>query len=105
MRRRLLRAGLACNDVLFGLRCSGRLDEATLCDALERLRPGIAEVYLHPATRCGPREQSAGVGPHASEELEADESAGAATAAGAERLGGRFLGHSGRSARAARSRA
>ena len=71
MRRRLLRAGLACNDVLFGLRCSGRLDEATLCDALERLRPGIAEVYLHPATRCGPREQSAGVGPHASEELEA----------------------------------
>ena len=71
MRRRLRRAGLACNDVLFGLRCTGRLDETALCDALERLRPGIAEVYLHPATRCGPREQSAGVGPHANEEFEA----------------------------------
>jgi len=71
MRRRLRRAGLACNDVLFGLRCTGRLDETALCDALEALRPGVAEVYLHPATRCGPREQSAGVGPHADEEFEA----------------------------------
>jgi hopanoid biosynthesis associated protein HpnK len=71
MRRRLRRAGLARNDVLFGLRCTGRLDEAALCDALERLRAGVAEVYLHPATRCGPREQSAGVGPHAREEFDA----------------------------------
>ncbi|HEX4584786.1 MAG TPA: hopanoid biosynthesis-associated protein HpnK [Burkholderiaceae bacterium] len=71
MRRRLRRAGLACNDVLFGLRCTGRLDEAALCDALEQLPTGVAEVYLHPATRCGPREQSAGVGAHASEEFEA----------------------------------
>ncbi len=71
MRRRLRAAGLACNDVLFGLRCTGRLNEAALCDALTRLGPGVAEVYLHPATRCGPREQSAGVGAHATEEFAA----------------------------------
>ena len=71
MRRRLRAAGLAYNDVLFGLRCSGRLNEAALCDALARLGPGVVEVYLHPATRSGPREQSAGVGAHATEELEA----------------------------------
>jgi len=71
MRRRLRRENLACNDYLFGLRCSGRLDEATLCDALENLRPGIVEVYLHPATRSGARERSAGVGVRATEEFEA----------------------------------
>ncbi len=71
MRRRLRRAGLACNDTLFGLRCSGRLDEQALCEALERLRPGIAEVYLHPATRSGPPERAAGVGARATEEFDA----------------------------------
>ena len=71
MRRRLRAAGLAYNDVLFGLRCTGRLNEAALCDALASLGPGVAEVYLHPATRSGPREQSAGVGAHATEELQA----------------------------------
>jgi len=71
MRRRLRGAGLAYNDVLFGLRCTGRLNEAALCDALASLGPGVAEVYLHPATRSGPREQSAGVGAHATEELQA----------------------------------
>jgi hopanoid biosynthesis associated protein HpnK len=71
MRRRLRRAGLACNDYLFGLRCTGRMDEATLCEALGRLRPGVAELYLHPATRCGPNEQAAGVGSQATEEFAA----------------------------------
>jgi chitin disaccharide deacetylase len=71
MRRRLRRERLACNDYLFGLRCTGRLDEAALCEALEKLRPGIAEVDMHPATRSGVREQSAGVGAHATEELDA----------------------------------
>jgi chitin disaccharide deacetylase len=71
MRRRLRRAGLACNDYLFGLRCTGRLDEATLCEALGKLRPGVAELYLHPATRCGPDELAAGVGLHATEEFAA----------------------------------
>jgi chitin disaccharide deacetylase len=71
IRRRLRREGLAGNDYLFGLRCSGALNEAALCEALEQLRPGIAEVYLHPATRSGPSEQSAGVGARATEELDA----------------------------------
>jgi chitin disaccharide deacetylase len=71
MRRRLHRAGLACNDYLFGLRRTGRLDEATLCQALERLRPGACELYLHPATRNGPAEIAAGVGDRAADELAA----------------------------------
>jgi len=71
MRRRLRRAGLACNDYLFGLRCTGQLDEATLCAALGKLRSGVAELYLHPATRCGPNELAAGVGLRATEELAA----------------------------------
>jgi hopanoid biosynthesis associated protein HpnK len=71
MRRRLRREHLTCNDYLFGLRCTGRLDEAALCEALQKLRPGIAEVYLHPATRSGVREQSAGVGVYATEEFDA----------------------------------
>jgi hopanoid biosynthesis associated protein HpnK len=71
MRRRLRREGLVCNDYLFGLRCSGELNEAALCQALEQLRPGIAEVYLHPAVRCGASEQSAGVGARATEEFAA----------------------------------
>jgi len=71
MRRRLRRAGLACNDYLFGLRCTGRVDEATLCEALAKLRPGVVEIYMHPATRCGPDELAAGVGSRASEEFAA----------------------------------
>ena len=71
VRRRLRREGLACNDVLFGLRRTGRLDEAALCRALEKLRAGIAEVYLHPATRSGARERLAGVGVYATEEFDA----------------------------------
>ena len=77
MRRRLRREGLACNDFLFGLRCTGRLDEAALCEALEKLRPGVVELYLHPATRSGARELSAGVGARATEEFAALMSSGA----------------------------
>jgi hopanoid biosynthesis associated protein HpnK len=71
MRRRLRREGLAFNDYVFGLRCSGGLNEAALCEALEQFRPGIAEVYLHPATRSGAEERSAGVGARATEEFDA----------------------------------
>ena len=71
MRRRIRRAGMACNDYLFGLRCSGRLDASALCRAVDELRPGIVEMYLHPATRNGPAELAAGVGSHARGEFEA----------------------------------
>ena len=77
MRRALSGAGLACNDYLFGLRCSGRLDTATLCDALGHLRPGVVELYLHPATRNGTAEIEAGVGERAVAEFAALTSAAA----------------------------
>jgi len=71
MRRRVRRAGLLCNDYLFGLRCTGRLDASALCRAIDELRPGIVELYLHPATRNGPPELAAGVGAQAVQEFEA----------------------------------
>jgi hopanoid biosynthesis associated protein HpnK len=71
MRRALQRADLAFNDYLFGLRCTGRVDGAALCDALAQLRPGVAELYLHPATRSGPAQIEAGVGARAVEEFDA----------------------------------
>ena len=71
MRRRLRRAGLACNDALFGLHCSGVVGEAALCEALDHLPPGVSEVYLHPATRSGAAERAAGVGEQATTEFEA----------------------------------
>lgn len=71
MRRRIRRAGLACNDYLFGLRCSGRLDASAICRAIDELRPGVVELYLHPATRSGPEQLAAGVGARADQELDA----------------------------------
>lgn len=69
MRRTLRAAGLVCNDYLFGLRCSGQMDEAAICAALHNLRGGVVELYLHPATRAGTAERQSGVGPHATQEL------------------------------------
>lgn len=53
MRRRLRAAGVACNDHLFGIACSGSMDEATLLEILGRLPAGATEIYLHPATESG----------------------------------------------------
>jgi chitin disaccharide deacetylase len=53
MRHRLRRAGLIHNDQLFGVGCSGAIDEATLIEALRALPPGVTEIYLHPATQSG----------------------------------------------------
>jgi hopanoid biosynthesis associated protein HpnK len=53
MRRRLRHAGIAYNDQVFGLARSGAMDETALLDALQRLPPGITEIYLHPATVSG----------------------------------------------------
>jgi hopanoid biosynthesis associated protein HpnK len=49
MRRRLRRRGLTCNDRVFGMACSGDLNEARLLAILGKLPEGITEVYLHPA--------------------------------------------------------
>jgi hopanoid biosynthesis associated protein HpnK len=50
MRRQLRRRGLACNDRVFGMACSGDLNEARLLAILGRLPQGVTEIYLHPAT-------------------------------------------------------
>lgn len=71
MQHALRADGLICNDYVFGLRCSGRLDQAKMSMALRDLPPGIVELYLHPATRVGSAECAAGVGPRATEEFAA----------------------------------
>jgi chitin disaccharide deacetylase len=51
MKWRLRAAGIAYNDRVFGVSCSGSMDEGTLLAILARLPPGVSEIYLHPATR------------------------------------------------------
>jgi hopanoid biosynthesis associated protein HpnK len=53
MRSRLNRAGIACNDQVFGIARSGAMDEGALLDALSRLPAGVTEIYCHPATQSG----------------------------------------------------
>jgi hopanoid biosynthesis associated protein HpnK len=53
MRRRLRRAGMACNDQIYGLAHSGAMDEPRLLGILAALPPGVSEIYLHPATLSG----------------------------------------------------
>jgi hopanoid biosynthesis associated protein HpnK len=53
MKRRLRAAGVSCNDHLFGIACSGSMDEARLLEILGRLPSGATEIYLHPATASG----------------------------------------------------
>ncbi len=53
MRLRLRAAGVACNDQVFGLSGTGRMDETRLLEILAHLPEGLTEVYLHPATRNG----------------------------------------------------
>jgi hopanoid biosynthesis associated protein HpnK len=52
--RRLARAaGLFCNDRLFGLTNDGRMTEDYLLGLVPRLRPGLTEIYSHPALAAG----------------------------------------------------
>jgi hopanoid biosynthesis associated protein HpnK len=53
MRARLRRAGMACNDHLYGVAHSGAMNEARLLKLLARLPAGVSEIYLHPATLSG----------------------------------------------------
>ncbi|MGQ9688332.1 MAG: hopanoid biosynthesis-associated protein HpnK [Desulfobaccales bacterium] len=48
-RRLALAAGLVVNDHLFGLTNPGSLTEEHLLGLLPRLRPGLTEIYSHPA--------------------------------------------------------
>lgn len=49
MKSRLRRAGIACNDHLFGISCSGALTEQVMLAILARLPAGVSEIYMHPA--------------------------------------------------------
>jgi hopanoid biosynthesis associated protein HpnK len=51
LRRRLMRAGIAVNDQLFGLAWSGAMTEARFLSLLPHLPDGVSEVYFHPASR------------------------------------------------------
>ncbi|WP_267221146.1 hopanoid biosynthesis-associated protein HpnK [Dyella silvae] len=50
MRWRLRRAGVHCNDHVFGIRHTGGMDETILLDVVRQLPEGLSELYLHPAT-------------------------------------------------------
>jgi hopanoid biosynthesis associated protein HpnK len=50
LRRRVRAAGLTAADAVFGLAWSGALTRARLAALLDRLPPGLIEIYLHPAT-------------------------------------------------------
>jgi hopanoid biosynthesis associated protein HpnK len=71
MRRRLRAAGILHNDQLFGIACSGRMLEPVLLRVLQRLPPGITEIYLHPAI-----STAAPISPSMREYRHADELAG-----------------------------
>ncbi len=47
-------AGLICNDHLFGLTNDGRMTEAYLTGLVDRLRPGVTEIYCHPGLYADP---------------------------------------------------
>jgi len=47
-------AGLAFNDHLFGLTNDGRMTEAYLTGLVDRLQPGVTEIYCHPGLSADP---------------------------------------------------
>lgn len=67
MKRRLRQHGVMHNDSVFGIACSGNLDEATLLAILANLPLGATEIYLHPGVSAPPGEMSATAQPHVSE--------------------------------------
>lgn len=51
MKRSLRKANLKFNDRVIGLKDSGHMNEPAFLEALTMLRPGITEIYCHPATK------------------------------------------------------
>lgn len=49
-RTRASSRGIACNDRLHGLLETGAMTERYLIKIIERIRPGITEIYVHPGT-------------------------------------------------------
>jgi hopanoid biosynthesis associated protein HpnK len=51
MRREARQAGLICNDRIFGVAHSGKMDSRRLSSLIAALPEGLSEIYCHPATR------------------------------------------------------
>ncbi|HMK67940.1 MAG TPA: hopanoid biosynthesis-associated protein HpnK [Stellaceae bacterium] len=51
MRRRLLHAGIRCNDAMLGLADTGRMRPERVRRFIAALPDGVSELYFHPATR------------------------------------------------------
>ncbi len=49
VKHRLRRAGMFHNDHIFGIACSGAMNEEVLLKIIARLPAGVTEIYLHPA--------------------------------------------------------
>jgi hopanoid biosynthesis associated protein HpnK len=58
-RRRLMRAGIATNDYVFGINDNGAMDRARILGFLANLPDGISELYCHPATGAWPEMEPA----------------------------------------------
>lgn len=71
MKRRLRKAQVRHNDRIFGVAASGRMDEAKLLMILERLPPGVTEIYFHPVVHSGPGVATYTTGYRHGEELAA----------------------------------
>lgn len=50
MKRHLDRAGVRCNDYVFGLSHSGRMDRDRMLPVINHLPDGVSEIFCHPAT-------------------------------------------------------
>jgi chitin disaccharide deacetylase len=58
LRSGVRRAGLAANDHVFGVSCTGRFDADTFTRVLQRLPQGMTEIFLHPRAASGERDAS-----------------------------------------------
>jgi len=58
-RRKMTGRGIKSTDWLFGLHQSGNLTEHYMLDVIARLRPGVTEIYTHPAADIGGTPPSA----------------------------------------------
>jgi len=71
LRRRLRRAGIACNDHVFGIAWSGAMTEGRILALLPHLPEGVSEIYFHPAAETTPALGKAMPGYRPTEELAA----------------------------------
>ena len=69
LRRRLLRAGLRCNDHMLGLAWTGDMTEARFLSLLPHMPPGVVELYCHPGAQN--EELQALLSPRVAEEIRA----------------------------------